>query len=41
MTSPNPNPAAKPVRRRFTAEYRNQIFDEYEAAPHGQQVIGQ
>jgi transposase len=36
MTSPTPDPAAKPVRRTFTVEYRNQIIDEYEAAPHGQ-----
>jgi transposase len=38
MTSPNPDPAAKPVRRTFTAEYRNQMIDEYEAAPHGQKA---
>ena len=31
-----PDPAARPVRRTFTAEYRAQIVAEYEAAPHGQ-----
>jgi transposase len=44
MSSPNPDvvpvvgvdPAPKPVRRTFTAEYRNQMLDEYAAAPHGQ-----
>jgi hypothetical protein len=44
MSSPNPDvspvvgvdPAPRPVRRTFTAEYRNQMLDEYAAAPHGQ-----
>ena len=31
-----PVPAARPVRRTFTAEYRAQLVAEYEAAPHGQ-----
>ena len=31
-----PDPAARPVRRTFTAEYRAQLVAEYEAAPHGQ-----
>jgi transposase len=30
------DPAARPVRRTFTAEYRAQMVAEYEAAPHGQ-----
>ena len=30
------DPAARPVRRTFTAEYRAQLVAEYEAAPHGQ-----
>jgi transposase len=29
------DPAARAVRRTFTAEYRNRIIDEYERAPHG------
>lgn len=45
MSSPVPNPspeggsvdpAPKPSRRTFTAEYRNKIIDEYNQAPHGQ-----
>lgn len=32
---PVPDPAARPVRRTFTAEYRAQVVAEYEAAPHG------
>lgn len=44
MSSPNPDrvlagvvdPAARPVRRTFTAEYRNRMIDEYERAPHGE-----
>lgn len=31
-----PDPAARPVRRSFTAEYRARVVAEYEAAPHGQ-----
>jgi transposase len=30
-----PDPAARPVRRTFTAEYRARVVAEYEAAPHG------
>lgn len=30
------DPAAKPVRRSFTAAYRAQVLAEYEAAPHGE-----
>ena len=30
------NPAAKPVRRTFTAEYRARVVAEYAAAPHGE-----
>ena len=30
------DPAARPVRRSFTAEYRARVVAEYEAAPHGQ-----
>jgi len=30
------DPAAKPVRRSFTAEYRARVIAEYAAAPHGQ-----
>ncbi len=29
------DPAARPVRRSFTAAYRAQVVAEYEAAPHG------
>lgn len=29
------DPAARPVRRTFTAAYRAQLVAEYEAAPHG------
>ena len=32
------DPAARPVRRSFTAAYRAQIVAEYEAAPHGQKA---
>jgi transposase len=32
------DPAARPVRRSFTAAYRAQIVSEYEAAPHGQKA---
>lgn len=30
------DPAAKPVRRTYTAEYRARVLAEYEAAEHGQ-----
>lgn len=30
------DPAARPVRRSFTAEYRARVLAEYEAAPHGE-----
>jgi len=30
------DPAAKPVRRSFTADYRAQVIAEYEAAPRGE-----
>jgi len=44
MSSPNPDrvlaevvdPAARPVRRTFTVQYRNRLIDEYERAPHGE-----
>jgi transposase len=43
MNSPNPaaddgpvDPAPKPTRRTFTAEYRARILDEYRSAPHGE-----
>ncbi len=29
------DPAPRPVRRTFTAEYRARVAAEYEAAPHG------
>ena len=32
------DPAARPVRRSFTAEYRARVVAEYEAAPHGQKA---
>lgn len=31
-----PDPAARPFRRTFTAEYRARVVAEYEAAPHGE-----
>ena len=43
MDSPNPvdgeqpvDPAPRPTRRTFTAQYRARILDEYLAAPHGE-----
>lgn len=33
-----PDPAARPVRRSFTAEFRARVVAEYEAAPHGQKA---
>jgi transposase-like protein len=33
---PEPDPAARPQRRRFTAEYKQAILAEYEAAPDGE-----
>ena len=33
-----PDPAARPVRRSFTAEFRARVVDEYEAGPHGQKA---
>jgi hypothetical protein len=44
VSSPNPapdggkpvDPAQKPTRRTFTAEYRDKIIDEYRDAPHGE-----
>ncbi len=30
------DPAAKPMRRSFTAEYRARVIAEYDAAPHGE-----
>jgi transposase len=30
-----PDPAARPRRRSFTAEYKGQILDEYDALPQG------
>jgi len=32
------DPAARPVRRSFTAEYRARVVAEYEASPHGQKA---
>ncbi len=32
------DPAAKPIRRSFTAEYRAQVVAEYKAAPHGEKA---
>ena len=31
-----PDPAARPVRRSFTAEFRARVVSEYEAAVHGE-----
>jgi transposase-like protein len=43
MDSPSPvdgegpvDPAPRPTRRTFTAQYRDRILDEYLAAPHGE-----
>jgi transposase len=30
------DPAPKPTRRTFTAQYRDRILDEYRGAPHGE-----
>jgi transposase len=32
------DPAARPVRRSFTAEYRMHVVAQYEAAPHGEKA---
>jgi transposase len=32
------DPAARPVRRSFTAAYRARVVAEYEAAPHGEKA---
>src|SRR6478752_6617658 len=32
------DPASKPVRRSFTAEYRARVVAEYAAAPHGEKA---
>ncbi len=32
------DPAAKPIRRSFAAEYRSRVVAEYEAAPHGEKA---
>ena len=43
MDSPSPvdgegpvDPAPRPTRRTFTAQYRDRILDEYLAVPHGE-----
>ena len=36
MTAGPVDPAPKPTRRTFTAQYRDRILDEYLAAPHGE-----
>lgn len=38
MPEPGMDPAAKPVRRTYTAEYRARVLAEYEAAPHGEKT---
>ena len=38
LTDGVPDPAARPVRRAFTAEYRARVVAEYQAAPHGQKA---
>lgn len=35
-----PDPAARPRRRTFTAEYKARILDEYDALPHGSEERG-
>jgi transposase-like protein len=35
-----PDPAARPRRRSFTAEYKARILDEYDALPHGSDERG-
>ena len=35
-----PDPAARPRRRSFSAEYKAQILDEYDALPHGSEARG-
>lgn len=34
--APSVDPAARPVRRTYTAEYRARVLAEYEAAPRGE-----
>ena len=33
------DPAARPVRRSFTAEFRARVVAEYAAAPHGEKSV--
>jgi hypothetical protein len=35
-----PDPAARPRRRRFSAEYKSRIVEEYDALPHGSEERG-
>jgi len=35
-----PDPASRPRRRSFTAEYKARILDEYDALPHGSEERG-
>ncbi len=35
-----PDPAARPRRRSFTAEYKERMLDEYDALPHGSEERG-
>jgi transposase-like protein len=35
-----PDPAARPRRRSFTAEYKERIVAEYDALPHGSEARG-
>lgn len=36
LPAPSVDPAARPARRTYTAEYRARVLAEYEAAPHGE-----
>ena len=36
LPAPSVDSAARPVRRRYPAEYRARVLAKYEAAPHGE-----
>ena len=40
LPAPSVDPAVRPVRRTYPAEYRARVLAEYEAAAHGGEVRG-